>query len=291
MNGALRVLVADDSTATRAMLREALGLDGGIEVVGEAQNGEEAFAGAVRLRPDVVLMDVRMPGGDGVHATRRIVSECPPSRVVALTWSDDPATVRDMVAAGAVGYVVKGGTIDELCLAIHRAGAGDAHMDQRVLAGALEDLRRLLLSDTGDRVAHPRRAVETAARRLRASPDMTSVPDEAWEGVPHPVVDRVTYELLSNAVRHGRPPVRISVRREDPRAILTVTDTGGWDAGPGSLLRPYGEDPSRTRPRGAPGRGLLLVTRLCEWTGGSLSIRAVDGTTFAQATFGLRTLQ
>src|SRR5207244_2424780 len=140
----VRVMVVDDSSSTRTMLKEALSLDGAIEVVGEAGGGREAILQACDLKPDVVLMDVRMPDMDGVTATRSISSESPATKIVALTWSDDPGTVRDMLTAGAIGYVVKGGTIDELSSAIRRAATGEAELDQRVLPAAVEDLRRLL---------------------------------------------------------------------------------------------------------------------------------------------------
>src|SRR5437667_7149778 len=140
----VRVMVVDDSSSTRTMLKEALSLDGAIEVVGEAGGGREAILRACDLHPDVVLMDVRMPDMDGVTATRSIISESPATKIVALTWSDDPATVRDMLTAGAIGYVVKGGTMDELSSAIRRARAGEPELDQRVLPAAVEDLRRLL---------------------------------------------------------------------------------------------------------------------------------------------------
>jgi DNA-binding NarL/FixJ family response regulator len=144
MTNPVRVMVVDDSSSTRTMLREALSLDGGIEVVGEAGGGHEAVSRAGDLKPDVVLMDVRMPDMDGVTATRSIITESPATRIVALTWSDDPSTVRDMLTAGAIGYVVKGGTIDELSSAIRRAATGEPELDQRVLPAAVEDLRRLL---------------------------------------------------------------------------------------------------------------------------------------------------
>jgi DNA-binding NarL/FixJ family response regulator len=144
MSAQIRVLVVDDSPSTRAMLREALAMDGGIEVVGEAGSGREAVSRAGDLEPDVVLMDVRMPEGDGVEAARVITASRPSTKIVALTWMDDPGTVRDMLTAGAMGYVVKGGTIDELCGAIRRASSGEAELDQRVLPAAVEDLRRLL---------------------------------------------------------------------------------------------------------------------------------------------------
>jgi DNA-binding NarL/FixJ family response regulator len=144
MADVVRVLVVDDSQSTRMMLREALSLDATIEVVGEAGSGREAVDQAATIRPDVVLMDVRMPNGDGAEACRKITESDPQTKVVALTWSDDPSTVRDMLTAGAIGYVVKGGTIDELVEAIHRAHEGEPELDQRVLPAAVEDLRRLL---------------------------------------------------------------------------------------------------------------------------------------------------
>src|SRR5439155_754624 len=144
MDGPVRVLVVDDSPSTRTMLREALSLGGGIEVVGEAGDGRHALFQVNSIKPDVVLMDVRMPDMDGVTATRSILSDSPNTKVVALTWSDDPSTVRDMLSAGAIGYVVKGGTIDELAGAIRRAAGGEPELDQRVIPAAVEDLRRLL---------------------------------------------------------------------------------------------------------------------------------------------------
>src|SRR5919198_2110040 len=151
MHEHVRVMVVDDSPSTRTMLREALALDGGIEVVGEAGGGREAVELCETLSPDVVLMDVRMPDGDGVDAARSITTVHPSTKIVALTWSDDPATVRDMLTAGAIGYVVKGGTIDELCSAIRRASSGEPELDHRVLPAAVEDLRRLLEEERGRR--------------------------------------------------------------------------------------------------------------------------------------------
>jgi DNA-binding NarL/FixJ family response regulator/anti-sigma regulatory factor (Ser/Thr protein kinase) len=151
MSTKIRVLVVDDSPTTRAMLREALAMDGGIEVVGEAGSGREAVSRAGDLEPDVVLMDVRMPEGDGVEAARAIIANRPSTKIVALTWMDDPGTVRDMLTAGDMGYVVKGGTIDELCGAIRRASSGEAELDHRVLPAAVEDLRRLLEEERGRR--------------------------------------------------------------------------------------------------------------------------------------------
>lgn len=147
----VRVLVVDDSPTTRTMLREALGLAGGIDVVGEANDGRTAVAIASELHPDVVLMDIRMPDGDGIQAAKEITSRSPSTKIVALTWLDDAGTVRDMLAAGAMGYVVKGGTMDELVEAIRRARDGEAELDHRVLPAAVEDLRRLLEQEVSRR--------------------------------------------------------------------------------------------------------------------------------------------
>src|SRR2546428_11046144 len=141
----VRVMVVDDSSSTRTMLKEALSLDGAIEVVGEAGGGREAILQACDLKPDVVLMDVRMPDMDGVTATRSIISESPATKIVALTWSDDPGTVRDMLTAGAIGYVVEGGTTEGLYTAIPRPATGEPQLDQRGLPAAFQDLRSFLV--------------------------------------------------------------------------------------------------------------------------------------------------
>jgi DNA-binding NarL/FixJ family response regulator len=132
-------MIVDDSASTRTMLREALDLDEGIEVVGEAGSGRDAVRQVGDARPDVILMDVRMEDIDGVQATMAISDLRPHVRIVALTWSDDPVTVRAMLGAGAVGYVVKGGTIEELTAAIRNAVNGGVTLDRRVRPLASSD--------------------------------------------------------------------------------------------------------------------------------------------------------
>ncbi|MDQ3992015.1 MAG: response regulator [Actinomycetota bacterium] len=143
----MRVLIVDDVAESRETLRRALAFDPGIEVVGEAGSGDEAVAQTETLHPHVVVMDVRMPGSGGVEATRLIRLRFPATRVVALTAYEDPGTVRDMLAAGATGYFVKGAPVDDLLGAIHGAGHGFGHLDSRVLPSALDDLRRLLAEE------------------------------------------------------------------------------------------------------------------------------------------------
>jgi len=116
----VRVLIADDKPLLRQVMREAL-LELGLNVVGEAGDGNAAVRLARELRPEVVLMDIRMPGLSGVEATRQITNWDGAPRVVALTAFDDPGLVTSMFQAGAVAYLVKGCPIAELETALHAA--------------------------------------------------------------------------------------------------------------------------------------------------------------------------
>jgi DNA-binding NarL/FixJ family response regulator len=140
----VRVLIVDDAAESREILRRALSFDPGIEVVGEAGSGHESVSKTEEAHPDVVLMDVRMPEGDGISATRDITRRFPGTRVIALTAYDDRASVRDMLTAGATGYLLKGASVDELVAAVRKARQGEGELDERVIPGAVEDLRHLL---------------------------------------------------------------------------------------------------------------------------------------------------
>jgi DNA-binding NarL/FixJ family response regulator len=140
----VRVLIVDDAEDSRNVLRRALAMEPDIEVVGEAGSGDESVAMAEEARPDVVLMDVRMPEGNGINATRTITRRFPEIRVLALTAYDDKDSVRDMLDAGATGYLLKGAPVRELAAAVRKARKGEGGLDQRVLPGAVEDLRRLI---------------------------------------------------------------------------------------------------------------------------------------------------
>ncbi|MGW4946454.1 response regulator [Actinoplanes sp. NPDC004185] len=120
----VRVLVADDHPIFRDGLAMLLTSVGGVEVVGTAANGAEAVAQAVRLLPDVVVMDVQMPELNGVEATRRLALEAPSVGVVVLTMSEDDGTVFAAVRAGARGYLVKGAEQEEIVRAITTVAAG-----------------------------------------------------------------------------------------------------------------------------------------------------------------------
>jgi DNA-binding NarL/FixJ family response regulator len=138
-NGAdamIRVMLVDDHRLVRAGLTSLLNAAADVEVVGEAADGAEALTVAAAAEADVVLMDLSMPVMDGVTATRKLLVEHPGLRVVVLTSFADQARVRDALAAGAIGYVLKDCLPEELLAAVRSAAQGHAPLDPRV-AGAL----------------------------------------------------------------------------------------------------------------------------------------------------------
>ena len=132
-----RVLLADDQHMVRSGLRMILEL-AGIDVVGEAGDGVEAVTLATSLLPDVVLMDVRMPGTDGIEATRRIVEAELPCRVVILTTFDLDRHVYDALVAGAAGFLLKDASAQQLVNAVERTAAGEAPIAPPVLARMID---------------------------------------------------------------------------------------------------------------------------------------------------------
>jgi DNA-binding NarL/FixJ family response regulator len=122
---AARLLIADDHELIRDGLRRIFGDEPGLEVVGEATTGREAVALCRQLRPDLVLMDARMPDLDGLAATRAIKHEYPAAHVLLVTLNDNPAYVVETLKAGAAGYVVKGATRREIVHAVRQALRGE----------------------------------------------------------------------------------------------------------------------------------------------------------------------
>ncbi len=146
----IRVLVVDDNFVVRRGLQSSLELDASIVVVGEGANGDEAIELARELVPDVILMDIRMPVRDGIAATEIISDDAPSSKVLMLTWSEDPEHLRSAVLAGAKGYLVHGRFSPErLAEAVRVVHEGGALITPMLAPALLEFVRESALGPRG----------------------------------------------------------------------------------------------------------------------------------------------
>ncbi|MDX6280584.1 MAG: hypothetical protein QOH03_1655 [Kribbellaceae bacterium] len=175
----IRVVLADDHPVVRDGLEVLLGSVDGIEVVGLAEDGREAVRAAVTLKPDVLVMDIHMPGVDGVAATQEIAKAAPTVGVLMLTMLDDDESVRAAVRAGAAGYLLKGSSQQQIVRAIETVAAGDSIL--------------------GSGVA--RHVLDAASGRTQASPDPLAALTAR---------ERQVLELLAA----GMPTVAIAARLE-----------------------------------------------------------------------------
>jgi DNA-binding NarL/FixJ family response regulator len=136
------VLIADDQALVRVGLRKILEAEADATVVGEAADGEDAVAAAQRLRPDVVLMDIRMPVLDGIEATRRIVRDQPATRVLILTTFGLDTYVYDALHAGASGFMLKDAPPEEIAAAVQIIARGEALLAPAVTRAVIEEFAR-----------------------------------------------------------------------------------------------------------------------------------------------------
>ncbi len=140
----IRVLLVDDHTLVREGIRLCLEAVGDIQVVGEAEDGRQAVARALELRPDVVVMDISLPGQSGIDATAQIKRELPGVQVVGLSMYDNEEYVTRLLKAGAAGYVLKRSAATDLVAAVRAAHAGDAFLYPSIAKRVIDDyLRRL----------------------------------------------------------------------------------------------------------------------------------------------------
>jgi DNA-binding NarL/FixJ family response regulator len=166
------VLIADDQALVRTGFRMVLDVEDDIVIVGEAANGEQAVHGAARLKPDVVLMDIRMPELDGIAATRRIVAGGSATRVLILTTFDLDEHVYDALDAGASGFLLKDSSADQLVSAVRVVAAGEALLAPSITRRLIEQFasarapRRTVLPGFDRLTAREREVFELVARGL-----------------------------------------------------------------------------------------------------------------------------
>jgi DNA-binding NarL/FixJ family response regulator len=137
-----RILLADDHAVVRQGFKMLLGAQPDMEIVGEASNGREAVETAEALRPDIVVMDVAMPELNGIEATRRLASSTPHARVIALSMHKDSVYVREILRAGARGYLLKDSGAEDLVSAIRAVARGESYLSPAVSNAVLDDYRR-----------------------------------------------------------------------------------------------------------------------------------------------------
>jgi DNA-binding NarL/FixJ family response regulator len=143
----LRLMLVDDQSLFREALRTLLSLQPDFDIVAEAENGERALALARTHRPEVVLMDLRMPVMGGVEATRRMAQACPSARVVVLTTFEEDEEVFEAMRAGALGYLLKACSADKLCESVRAAAKGASVLEPSVAARLMAEVNRAASRD------------------------------------------------------------------------------------------------------------------------------------------------
>jgi DNA-binding NarL/FixJ family response regulator len=156
----IRVLVADDQSMVRAGFRMLLGNESDIEVVAEASNGLEAIEKAVRLRPTVILMDIRMPELDGLEATRRIIAADDSARILILTTFDLDEYVYEALRAGASGFVLKDDPPEQLLAAVRTVAGGHALLSPAITKRVIKQFTRV------PRASPPKELADLTQREL-----------------------------------------------------------------------------------------------------------------------------
>jgi EAL domain-containing protein (putative c-di-GMP-specific phosphodiesterase class I)/DNA-binding NarL/FixJ family response regulator len=196
----IRVLVADDDDVVRAALAELVDSEESLELAAVAGDAEEAIDLAIRERPDVALVDVKMPGGGGMRASREIRISSLKTKVLALSAYEDRASVLDMLRSGAVGYLVKGTPASEIVRMIHDATRGEVVLSREVTADVLEELTGRL-----HREGREEEVLEEQLGRIRRVVDAGG-PSMVFQPIVELATGRVVgYEALSRFPGPQRP--------------------------------------------------------------------------------------
>lgn len=205
----IRILLADDHVMVRQGFRMILAAQPDMEIVGEAGNGREALELAEKLQPDVVVMDVAMPELNGIEATRRLAASSPRTRVLALSMYKDSVYVREILRAGARGYLLKDAIDRDLLAAVRAVAGGEGYLSPAVSEAVLSDYRRHV-SDPLDLLSSREREVLQLIAEGKTNKDIASALKlsvytvDAHRGR---IMEKLNLhsvgELVRFAVRHG----------------------------------------------------------------------------------------
>jgi DNA-binding NarL/FixJ family response regulator len=218
----VRVLIVDDDDLMRAGLRAMLSSDSEIDVVGEAATGRTAVGAARKLRPDIVLMDVRMPDGDGIAATRDVLATAPAVRVVILTTFEDDDYIFGALAAGASGFLLKRTRPEDLLAAIHTVAAGDSLLSPSVTRTVIERM-----------AAAPPQAAGAAARLLAGlTPREREVLELVARGLSNGEIATMLVIEESTVKTHVKRILAKLRLRDRIQAVIFAYETGVTRPGP-----------------------------------------------------------
>jgi DNA-binding NarL/FixJ family response regulator len=210
----VRVLLVDDDDLMRAGLRSVLSSDDGIEVVGEAGDGRAALDEIRKLRPDLVLMDIRMPDLDGISATREVLAAEPAIRVVVLTTFEEDDYIFEALSAGASGFLLKRTKPEELIAAIHTVADGDSLLSPSVT-------RRVI-----DRMAGQPAAALSGARLEALTPREREVLELVGRGLSNQEIAEAFFIEESTVKTHVKRILMKLGLRDRVQAVILAYETG-----------------------------------------------------------------
>jgi two-component system, NarL family, response regulator NreC len=208
----IQIMLVDDHDVVRTGLKTYLEIQEGFEVIAEADSGEKALEMLTHISPELIVMDITMPGIDGLETTRRIKERSPECRILALTVHSDKQFFFEMLAAGADGYVTKQVAAEELVEAIRAVAAGQVYLQPALAIWLLEDYRRLAVQDLGKEIDEPRQtniqALSHLSRRelqvLTAVADgMTNIEIGEKLGISHKTVARHRERIMAKLNIHS----------------------------------------------------------------------------------------
>jgi DNA-binding NarL/FixJ family response regulator len=213
---AVRIVIADDQQIVRDGFAALLDSQPDFAVVGTASDGEEATRVSRRLQPDVILMDVRMPGTDGIEATRRLAADANPPRVLILTTFDLDEYVYDALRAGASGFLLKDVTAERLFDAVRIIAAGDALLAPNVTRRLISEFAR----------QRPAQAAATIPQLAELTPREREVLQLLAEGLSNPEIAARLVVTEETVKTHVSRVLRKLGLRDRTQAVITAYETG-----------------------------------------------------------------